>query len=328
MRIALTGVTGHLGGLIIQELHARGHAINVLLRGKYLRSLEDIPVHITQGDLDDRAALAEFAKECDAVIHSAGLISISGDMNGLVRKVNVDGTRNIMEAAKRSGVKRVIHVSSVHAYDQQPLDQPLDETRGYAPDHTFAYDRSKRDGQRLALSYASEHMHVMSVNPTSIIGPHDYKPSKLGRAIMEMYTGKLPYVFNGGYDFCDGRDVAAAIVNGLTMGRSGEAYLLGAHWHSLKELFTLISAIAGKNKTPMIIPTPLARLGLPFVYLGSKMSGKEPLYTNEAIAAVTEGNLKIISDKAKAELGYMTRPLKETLKDTCEWFLENNFAHY
>jgi dihydroflavonol-4-reductase len=325
MKIAVTGATGHLGGLVIRELHARGHEISVLVRGKDLRSLEDIPVNIIEGDLDHKVALTEFTKECDAVIHSAGLISISGDMNGLVHRVNVTGTQNIMEAARQAGVKRVIHVSSVHAYDQHPLDQPLDETRGYAPDHTFAYDRSKRDGQKLALSYASEHMHVMSVNPTSIIGPHDYKPSKLGRAIMEMYTGKLPYVFNGGYDFCDGRDVAAAIVNGLTMGRNGEAYLLGAHWHSLKDLFILISALSGKNKTPMIIPTPLARMGLPFIYLGAKLSGKEPLYTGEAIAAVTEGNLNIVSDKARRELGYTTRPLKETLADTCEWFLKSNY---
>ena len=325
MKVAVTGATGHLGGLIVRELHARGHEVNILVRGADIPSLRDIPVKIIHGDLDQPETLQTLLEDCDAVVHSAGLISISGDMKGLVQRVNVTGTRHVMDAAKRACVPRVIHISSVHAYDQQPVDQPLDETRGYAPDHAFAYDRSKRDGQKLALSYASSEMHVMAINPTSIIGPFDFRPSKLGRAMMEMYTGKFPFVFPGGYDFCDGRDIAKAVVNGLTQGRNGEAYLTGANWHSLKELFQIVSEVAGKNKKPIVIPVAGAYAGLPFIHAISTITGKEPLYTREAIVAVTEGNHSIISDKARHDLDYTTRPLTDTVRDTCHWFLENGY---
>jgi dihydroflavonol-4-reductase len=109
------------------------------------------------------------------------------------------------------------------------------------------------------------------------------------------------------------------------MGTSGEAYLLGGHWKSLKELFMLVSSTAGKNKKPFVIPTALAITGLPFVSLQSKITGKEPLYTREAIVAVTEGNHCILSDKARHELAYTTRPLEETIRDTCDWFLKNGY---
>lgn len=325
MKVAVTGATGHLGGLIVRELHARGHEVIILVRGADFPSLQDIPVQIIRGDLDQPKALQALVEDCDAVVHSAGLISISGDMKGLVQRVNVAGTRHVMDAAQKAGVPRVIHVSSVHAYDQQPVDQPLDETRAYAPDHTFAYDRSKRDGQKLALSYASSDMHVMSINPTSIMGPYDFRPSKLGRAVMEMYTGRFPFVFPGGYDFCDGRDIAKAVGNGLTQGCNGEAYLTGANWHSLKELFQIVSEVSGKKKKPVVIPVAGAYAGLPFIHAISSISGKEPLYTREAIVAVTEGNHCILSDKARHDLDYTTRPLRETVQDTCQWFLENGY---
>jgi dihydroflavonol-4-reductase len=325
MKVAVTGSTGHLGNLIIRELLSRGHSVKGLVRGSDQKALAYLPVEIIQGDLFDQVALQKLTEDCDALIHTAGIISIAGGMNGLVHQTNVEGTHNIMEAAKAAGVRRVIHISSVHAYDQYPIEIPLDENRAYASDHAYAYDQSKRDSQKLALSYASSTMQVIVVNPTSVIGPYDFKPSKLGRAIMEMYSGKLPFVFHGGFDFCDGRDIANAVVNGLQMGTSGEAYLLGGHWKSLKELFMLVSSASGKNKKPIVIPAALAIAGLPFIHLQSKISGKEPLYTREAIAAVTEGNHCIMSNKAHRELAYTTRPLEETIRDTCEWFLKNGY---
>lgn len=325
MKVAITGATGHIGGVIVRELLHRGHTVKVLVRGHDNKSLNGLDVEKVQGDLHDDNALQKLMESCDALIHAAALISIDGDMKGLVHRTNVEGTRHVMGAAKAAGVKRVIHISSIHAYAQHPLDATFDEQRAPAGDNTFAYDRSKRDGQALALSYASADMEVLVVNPTSVVGPFDFKPSKLGQAIINMSTGKLPFVFKGGFDFCDGRDVAHAIVNGLTMGRSGEAYLLGGGWYSLSEFGQILTEVSTYKNKPIALPTILGWIGLPFIYAFARLTKAEPLYTNEALVAVAEGNRHINCAKAKAELQYSARPLRESLHDTYQWFSENGY---
>jgi len=325
MKVAITGATGHIGGVIVRELLHRGHAVKVLVRGNDNKSLNELDVEKVQGDLHDDHALQKLMESCDALIHAAALISIDGDMKGLVHRTNVVGTRQVMEAAKAAGVKRVIHISSVHAYSQHPLDEIMDERRAPAGDNTFAYDRSKRDGQALALSYASAEMEILVVNPTSVVGPYDFKPSKLGQAIINMSTGKLPFVFKGGFDFCDGRDVAHAIVNALTMGKSGEAYLLGGGWHSLSEFGQILSEVSNYKNKPIALPTILGWIGLPFIKIWANITKTEPLYTNEALVAVSEGHRHINCTKAKTELKYSARPLRESLHDTYQWFSENGY---
>lgn len=323
--VALTGATGHLGGVVARELHSRGYAVKALARTNDLRCLQGIPVTWIKGDLHDHAALQECTSGCDALIHCAAIISIDGGQQGAVHRVNVDGTRQVMEAARSAGIRRVIHVSSIHAYEQKPIHQILDESSAKPSESRFAYDRSKLASQQIALSYTSHGMEVLVVNPTSVMGPFDFKPSKLGRAIIEMATGKLPFVFSGGFDFCDVRDLAHAMVNGLDMGRSGETYLLGGRWHSLTELTEVLGGVIGKNIKPTSVPVLFAWVGLPFIRLQAMLNRSEPLYTNEALIAVTDGNRHISSAKASAELGYTQRPLAETLKDTYDWFLQNGY---
>ena len=325
MKVAITGATGHIGGVIVRELLHIGHTVKVLVRGHDNKSLNELDVEKVQGDLYDTISLKHLMESCDALIHAAALISIDGGMKGLVHRTNVEGTRHVMDAAKAAGIKRVIHISSVHAYAQHPLDEIMHEHRAPAGDDTFAYDRSKRDGQALALSYASSDMEVLVVNPTSVVGPFDFKPSKLGQAIINMSTGKLPFVFKGGFDFCDGRDVAHAIVNALTMGKSGEAYLLGGGWHSLSEFGQILSEVSNYKNKPIALPTILGWIGLPFVKILARITKSEPLYTNEALVAVSEGNRHINCAKAKTELQYSARPLRESLHDTYQWFSENGY---
>lgn len=325
MKVAITGATGHIGGMIVRELLDRAHTVKVLVRGHDNKSLDGLEVEKIQGDLDDTHALIHLMESCDTLIHAAALISIDGGMKGLVHRTNVEGTRHVMDAAKAAGIKRVIHISSVHAYSQHPLDARFDEQRAPAGDDTFAYDRSKRDGQALALSYTSADMEVLVVNPTSVVSPFDFKPSKLGQAIINMSTGKLPFVFKGGFDFCDGRDVAHAIVNALNMGRSGEAYLLGGGWYSLSEFGQILSEVSTNKNKPIALPTIIGWIGLPFINIFARMTKAEPLYTNEALVAVSEGHRHINCTKAKAELQYTSRPLRESLSDTWLWFSENGY---
>ncbi len=331
MKVAITGATGHLGGLIVRELHERQHTIKALVRSpddgrgrSLLLPLTNISIEFVNGDLSDESALTHLMRGCDALIHCAAIISIDGDMKGQVHNTNVEGTRRVMEAAKAAGIKRVVHISSIHAYQQKPIHEMLDESREKASHEAFAYDRSKKEGQEIALSYSKE-MDVLVMNPTSVIAPFDFKPSKLGQAIINMHSGKLPFVFKGGFDFCDGRDIANAVVNGLTMGRSGEAYILSGGWCTLKEFANTLGTVSDKKINPMSLHPVFGWIGLPFIKLMSLITKQEPLYTNEAIVAVTDGNRCISNAKAKAELNYTTRPLAETLGDTYRWFSENGY---
>jgi dihydroflavonol-4-reductase len=325
MKIAVTGAAGHLGNLIVRELLKRGYAVNALVRSKNPGSLAALPVCLITGDIDNQNALAELMQGCHGVVHAAAVISIAGGMNGLVHRTNVSGTKQVMDAARKAGVKRVIHISSIHAFRQAPVGEVLDEKRALAGAESFAYDQSKSESQKIALSYASGDMDVLVMCPTSVVAPFDFKPSKLGTALIQMCSGKLPFVFRGGYDFCDGRDIAFAVANGLTKGENGNAYILGGSWCDLDTLYMMVTEAAGKPKRPYIIPTSLAYAGMPFVTIQSRLTRKDPLYTHEAIVAVTQGNKHISIEKAKSGLDYQPRPLAQTIQDTYSWFRENGY---
>jgi dihydroflavonol-4-reductase len=323
MKVALTGAAGHLGAALLQELTKRNIAVKALIRGNDIRCCAGLPIEIIKGDMFQPEALQRLMQDCDMVIHCAALISVNGDPKGLVHKTNVEGTQLVVENALGAGIKRFLQISSIHAFKQQPSLRVLDEQREHVDEKAFAYDRSKLAGQKIAL--AASNMEVLVIHPTSIIGPYDFKPSLMGQVIIDMHKGRLPFIFNGGFDFCDCRDVAHAIVNATSMGEAGQAYLLGGKWHSLKQLAQFLSAASSKKINPVALPLVAARLGLPVVKLIGAIQKKEPLYTIEALEALFTGNRFISSEKAKAALGYTNRPFEETIQDTFHWFANNGY---
>ncbi|MGB3154558.1 MAG: NAD-dependent epimerase/dehydratase family protein [Chitinophagaceae bacterium] len=325
MKVALTGATGHLGAAVLQELFQKGITIKALIRGTDFSSREGLPVEIVNGDILQKDPLQKLLEGSDALIHCAAFISVNGDPKGMVHRTNVEGTGLVLETAKQCGIKRVIHISSIHAYNQRPSFELLDENREKAGEKAYAYDRSKKLGQEIALAMNGPEMEVLVMNPTSIVGPYDFKPSKVGKVILDLYSGRLPFVFDGGFDFCDCRDVAHAIVNGLTLGRPGENYLLPGKWHSLKELAGLFSRVSGKQINVIAFPPVIGKAGLPFIKSIAYLKKKEPLYTIEALDALFAGNRCISSAKAKQELMYTIRPFEETLRDTFGWFQNKGY---
>ena len=324
MKVALTGAAGHLGAALLQELSKRNIPVKALIRDDH-RSLDELPVEIARGDLSQPDSLKAFMQDCDTVIHCAALISVNGDPDGLVQRTNVEGTRSVVDTALQSGIKRFIHISSIHAFQQQPSLEMLDEMRQPVNEKGFAYDRSKLAGQQIALAANDRGMEVMVMHPTSIIGPYDFKPSKMGKVLIDLYKGRLPFIFNGGFDFCDCRDVANAIVNATTMGRPGQAYLLAGKWHSLKQVAQLLSTASSKKINPLSLPPAAAKAGLPFAKLWGAIQRKEPLYTIEALDAIFNGNRFISSAKATAELNYTSRPFEETIFDSFHWFKNKGY---
>ena len=261
MKVALTGAAGHLGSALLQELCKRNIPVNALIRDHDTRSSIGLAVETVNGDLLHPGVLRSLMQDCDTVIHCAALISVNGDPGGLVHLTNVEGTGSVIENALQAGIRRCIHISSIHTFRQKPSLEILDENRMLIDEKRFAYERSKLAGQRIALEANKKGMEVLVMNPTSIMGPYDFKPSLMGKVLIDLYTGKIPFIFNGGFDFCDSRDVANVIVNSLTMGQPGESYLLGGKWYSLKQLAGILSKVSGKRMKVITLPAFAANAG-------------------------------------------------------------------
>lgn len=322
MKVAITGGSGHVGIAVINELIHRGHQVKALAF-QDVEYFERHNIEYVKGDVNDRSAMQKLLEGCDALIHSAAVISIDGDKGGLVRKVNVDGVRNVMQTALDMNLGRVVHISSIHAYDPLPKDQELNETRNYVDDTAFSYDRSKRDGQLTVLEFVKKGLPAVIVNPTSVTGAPEHKLSFQGKAILDIYLGKIPAIFEGGYDWVDVRDVASSICNALTMGRVGENYLLSGKYYTMREIVNLVSEVKGMKIKVANVPVWTVKVGLPFVKLYAKISGKEPLYTGESIEILLHGSEAISHEKAKNELNHLPRPFKDTITDLIQWFKEH-----
>ena len=324
MKIGITGASGFMGVNILKLLKGnKDYSLKLLLREEPTY-MQEFKYGKVMGVLADKAALQEFCTDVDVIIHLAAAISIESKNNDLVMETNVIGTKNLVEAAKEAGVGRFIHFSSIHALEHQPLDIPMDENRPLALKSILEYERTKALGEEFVMNNNSETFETIILNPTAIIGPNDYKPSLIGLMVQRIVLGKLPALVPGGYDWTDVRDIAKTAIRAITQGKPGHRYILSGTWLPISELAILIGKTAGtKNKIP-VIPIWIANMGVPFIKLYAAITGTQALYTYESLKILQEGNRNILSNKARADLGYAPRELEETIKDTVAWFKGDN----
>ena len=324
MNIGITGASGHVGANLIRLLQPAGHNIKVLLH-KDGRALQIQGIETVKGDVLKKETLKPFCTNLDVVFHLAAHISIGGNNYDTVYAINVEGTKNVMEAAEKAGVKRFIHFSSIHALEHHPLDRPMDETRPLALNAPLAYERTKAIAESLVLEQNNKDFETVVLNPTAIIGPYDFKPSFLGRTLIMIYKGQLPGLVPGGYNWVDVRDVAAAAISAIDKGKPGERYILSGEWQSIKTLASLVAEIKNREMKLPVLPLWLARAGIPFFSLWSRFTSNPPLYTSESLSILQNGNRNISHNKATAALGFNPRPLKESLNDTISWFRKMSY---
>ena len=215
-----------------------------------------------------------------------------------------------------------MHFSSIHAVSPLPVDGPVDETRALT-DHPDSppYDRSKAAGQREILAGVARGLDAVIVNPTGVIGPFDFAPSRIGRVLLDLRAGRLPAVVDGGFDWVDVRDVVAGALAAERNGRAGEHYLLAGHWQSLTHLGALVAEVAAVPAPRFACPMWAVRAVAPFAELVSRISGADPLFTSVGLHAL-RNHRHVTREKAERELGYTARPTRETLADTFRWFDE------
>jgi dihydroflavonol-4-reductase len=323
MKIAVTGANGHVGFNLCQRLLELGHHVNALSH-THNNAIKNLPVNLIKGDLLDRNSLNSFLRGMDVVFHLAAKISISGDPDGMVHRINTEGTQNLLESIIQFKVGKLIHFSSIHAFQQEPVTEFLDETRPLV-EQGFAYDVSKAIGERYVLEFIQKGLNAVILCPTAIIGPADPQPSLVGKAVIQLYHQQIPTLIPGGYDWVDVRDVVEAAINAIELGRKGEKYLLSGHWHSLQEFSSIIGQVTGTKTIRTILPFWIAQIGLPFIHLYSRLTGNEPLYTKESLEILAKGNRHIFHQKAKHELHHQPRPLKSSVADLFKWFQLNGY---
>ena len=324
MKIAVTGASGHVGANLVRLLLKRGHSVRVLVHNN-TRALQGLGVEVVKGSLGDPAALENLCRDREVVFHAAAKISIGGEKESDVFRINITGTENLLVAAKKSGVRRFVHFSSIHALQQQPLGKPVDETRPLNLNSPLIYEKTKALAEDYVLSQNCPEFQVIVLNPSAIVGPYDFGPSYLGRVVQLIYEGRLPGLVPGGYNWVDVRDVAQAAVSTLENGTGGERYLLAGHWHSLKKLAEMICVLRNRKCRLPVFPFGLALAGTPFMALWARVNGKDPLYTPASLRILQSANKNISHQKAEQELGFIPRPLEETLADTLEWFKKHQY---
>lgn len=324
MRIGVTGASGMVGINVCKEILSNGDELNILIRDD-VSYLDGLSCNKFYGDLSDIDILEKFCDKCDVIIHSAAMISIGFDAYDQVYEVNFVGTKNLLDASIKKKVKKFIFISTVNAYDKKPIDQNFDEKRELVRKGN-AYDMTKALAQELVTS--TEEIETVSINPTSVLGKNDFKPSRLGKIIKGVYSGKLPFLVDGGLDVIDVEDLSKAIYSSISNGRDGESYLISGKFRSFKEIYEVITKYQDKKSRIFFFPRLMVELSLPLLSLfpigllkraaevnGKFFPGLENM-TKEAIENIINFPKHIDNSKAKKDLGLKISPLEKTIKDT------------
>jgi dihydroflavonol-4-reductase len=324
MKTAVTGATGHLGAQLVQTLLAAGHPLRAVL------APGDSAPHLPKGveritaDVRDPEALRRAFDGVERVFHLAALVRLTPDHDGRTWGINVTGTRNVLDAAKAAGARRVIHCSSHHAIHRFPLEEPLHEERGLALDEPCAYHRSKAHAEVAVLEAGARGLDAVIVNPGTMLGPLDHAPSILGQTLIDLYHGRIPALPDAVSDYVDTRDVCAGILGAAERGRKGERYLLTGKVLGAVELAAAIQGATGRPMPRTVLPLWTMRAVAPLAVLYARVTRSAPRLTPEMVRSCY-ANRVVRNDKAVRELGFSVRPFADTLRDTFAWFGEQGW---
>lgn len=323
--ILVTGSSGHIGNVLVRRLVEQGNSVRILsTNGKCPEYLSDLPLQIVAGDLRDPASIDLAVSGADYVFHLAGIISISSFRDKQLEEVNVEGTRKIVEACMRHGVKRLIYTSSIHAIPDYKDGRTITEESDFDGKDLFgAYAKTKAAATKVVLDAVEKGLDAVITFPSGVLGPHDHRGSEAGRMIADYAGNRLAFYIDGAYNFVDVRDVVEGLLLAWQKGRKGEGYVLAGEKMTLPEFFQILMDIDPGMKKPNIkVPVPLALGGAWMVESLSYLLRMKPFFTAYAIK-VLQSNCNISSQKAQNELGYSYRPVRESIQDAHGWLKAN-----
>lgn len=319
----VTGATGHIGNVLVRRLLERGEKVRALVLPNECRApIQDLEIEAAQGDVLNTESLYQSMRGVKGIFHLAGVISIMPGPDDLVRRVNIEGTKNILEVARNLKVGKFVYTSSIHAIKRVECGM-IDETLPYDPgNHYGEYDRAKAEATVHVQDAAHAGLEAVIACPTGVIGPYDFRGSLMGGVIDTAARRKPTLYVDGAYDFVDVRDVADGLIAAAERGRRGESYILSGQRISVRYLLETVREITGSHFFTMKIPFDLAKFAALFTPLYYSMAKVNPRFTSYSLD-VLRSNSNISHAKATRELGYRPRPLYESIQDAVKWFLDN-----
>ncbi len=325
-KVLLTGPDGILGNNLIPLLLRKGYKVRALVQnGRNPALTAEKGAEIVSGDILNPEEVISAAQGCDFLIHAAANTNVWPPRDKMVCEVNVTGTKNIIEAVKKCGIKKLIHVGTANSFCPGTKENPGDETGTYAGNqYHLDYMDSKFLAHQLILREIAENqLRAVIVNPTFMIGPFDYKPSS-GQLIISVCKGKVPGYTRGGRNYVYVGDVARAIVNALEKGRIGECYILGHENLNYQEFFGIIAKITQKKPPSFRFSSPVTlTYGRINSLLGTLFKTNPGL--SYPLAKISLDEHYYSSKKAVEELDLPQTPVSEAVRIAYEWLKDNGY---
>ena len=319
MNVTITGASGHLGANLVRRLLHDGEKVTVLAY-EDSPSLKGLDIREIPGNVLEPASLRDAFGGADIVYHLAAMITLRRTSDPVAHRVNVEGTRNVAAACRACNVQRLVYFSSIHAYSSYPRREPIDESRPLCiHEDTLPYDRSKAAAEQLVRSAIDDGLDAVILNPTGVIGPHDYEPSAMGRVLIDLRAGRFPVLLRGGFNWVDARDVADAAVRAAGHAAAGARYIRGGTYATLADIAAEIARTTRARVPKLELPLWAAYGGVPFTLLWARLTKSKPRMTLASLRALRHHRL-VSHEKASRELGYAPRPLENTISDTLAWF--------
>ena len=321
--VAVTGAGGFLGSHVCRVLLERGCRVRAVTHaGGDDRAPESVGARIEEypAEIRDPDSVEAALRGVDAVVHTAAVVRVDSDREGEADAVNLGGTRNVVAACIAGGLRKLVHVSSIHAFGPlrgtrlgavSPLDSasrvPYGATKARA--HTAVLEAA-RDGQ----------LDASLVCPSGLLGPGDRRPTPVGGMLLGIAGGRLPCLVRGGYWWCDVRDVAAAIAGAVECGEAGAVYFTTGRYASVRELADLCSHALDRDVRRPVLPRALAVAALPLIRVYSALGRRPPIYSRNALDMLHDCPASVDDASARKQLEYAPRPFGDTVADALAWF--------
>ncbi|MGD0500449.1 MAG: hopanoid-associated sugar epimerase [Bryobacteraceae bacterium] len=315
--VLVTGASGFLGWHVARVLLERGYPVRALVRPGSL--VADLDVEIARGDLRDPASLQRAATGCGLVFHVAADYRLWAKDPSQLYGSNVEGTRNLLQAARKAGAERVVYTSTVGCIGFPREDLGDENTPVGLADMTGHYKRSKFMAEQVALEFARGGLPVVIVNPTAPIGDHDVKPTPTGQMVADFLHGDMPAFIDTGLNIIDVRDCAEGHLLACERGRDGQRYILGSENLTLAEIFRRLARIAGRKAPVVRLPHAVAWCAAMCSTAWAEVTGKPPRVPLEAVR-MAKKKMWVTHEKARRELGFEPAPAEVALRRAVDWF--------
>jgi dihydroflavonol-4-reductase len=327
MKTLVTGATGFLGSHVARQLAARGEQVRVLARSSSdTRALEGLDAERFLGDLRDVASLDRAMEGVTRVFHVAADYRLWARDPREIYESNVTGTRNLLEAARRARVEKFVYTSTVATIAVPRKDKLPDESTPSSVSEMIGhYKRSKFEAEQCAMRAAEAGLPVVIVNPTTPVGPGDWKPTPTGKFILDFLNGRMPGYVDTGLNFVPVEDCAAGHLLAAERGRIGERYILGGRNLTLKEVLDMLAAISGRRAPRWKFPHAVAYVAGCVDAIVSSVLRREPQIPLEGVR-MARHKMFVDASKATRDLGFSHGPIEAALERAVRWYEINGYV--